>query len=916
MSYVDDEEDFTHILKSGSETLHLCQGENWLRLVLTNGGVNLLADTQEADQDLPQPSIISLKEVVSVEWPTDDCFICIDIDGPFMTIKDARPPEDLSQESEDFVVCLQKKVDDDSYGTIVELSRRQLRHVFPGDRICTVAAPRLSGSQTSGSKAQVGELGLILTYHRKDKGITQSQSQFSVDTQLATQLSAKSESQVRLDTEHENDSDNNDDEDDDALEDEEYDPDQDQTQRYPVAIQSPERNEQRSTPLRTLPEQLEEEDNAQWQSDAIRLQQEEKTEGIDHEENEVEIRDGKRPDADSFDDAIKRNEMSAPKEPDGDHSTCVEQIGSFPEDEDEQSVNSDNQQEERHVENHTCESTNQLPQPASAANDVNDDDDETVFEDPGQQVPEGTRDNTSVLDELAQLHDDSLNTSKMLDEPTQPLSGNSLEKEPMSCHQRIVDTLPNEPQQANPGEKDTKETGDDLSEELTDVDVASVLKLRSDYEGGLPAEAKKDDDEAIDDPEQVGASPFSPFSRISRARRSPLLQQAIDGAAIEEGAKSLDIPRSDENPPSENKENKTTVSGGKMGLHVAMNDLNPERSTPACNKDKQASEAVESSTPSTRQSWRKQKDEAEENIALSVRRSSRKRKDAPGTSESETVAQKRKSSPRLKKEEFDTSAVAKSHERHDDSQTSIASRKRKRNDSQELRVLVTGFALSSKHSSVSADSIFVCELIFGVRYLLSRVRQQQIKAIGGVLLQETVDASSATHVIASNGQESLRRTPKLMIALCKTSNIVTLKWLEDSAKKRTPLSTRNYLVLNDKVSERKYNFRMQNTLQNGENLRQEGKTLLGGRRVYICNGVAGNKAPPDDEMKLIIHAAGGKCVSSAAFLHNGGIIITSEEGQEEQLLDGNVTKAITKGAKPYTTSWLFNCILRQELNED
>ena len=103
-------EEYSHVLEGRSqEVLHLCQGENWLRLVVSAGGLDLLADTQDEDLDgVPNPSIISLEEVGSVQWPTEDCYVCIDLDGESAAIKDMRSITD--QDSEGFVVCLQKRL--------------------------------------------------------------------------------------------------------------------------------------------------------------------------------------------------------------------------------------------------------------------------------------------------------------------------------------------------------------------------------------------------------------------------------------------------------------------------------------------------------------------------------------------------------------------------------------------------------------------------------------------------------------------------------------------------------------------------------------------------------------------------------------------------------------------------------------
>ena len=197
---------------------------------------------------------------------------------------------------------------------------------------------------------------------------------------------------------------------------------------------------------------------------------------------------------------------------------------------------------------------------------------------------------------------------------------------------------------------------------------------------------------------------------------------------------------------------------------------------------------------------------------------------------------------------------------------------------------------------------------------------QKVKAIGGKILESTAQAVEATHVIASDGVASIRRTPKLMIALCKTSNIISIKWLDDSARKRKALSTRDYLVLDDIEAERKYHFNMRRTLQNGDSLRQRGETIFNGRHIFVCKGVAGSRAPPEDELRLIVDAAGGKWIEGASnlksFRAKEALIITSDPPVKGQLTTKDVSNAIREGMRHYSTSWLFNCLLCQQLKDE
>jgi len=202
-----------------------------------------------------------------------------------------------------------------------------------------------------------------------------------------------------------------------------------------------------------------------------------------------------------------------------------------------------------------------------------------------------------------------------------------------------------------------------------------------------------------------------------------------------------------------------------------------------------------------------------------------------------------------------------------------------------------------------------------------------VTSIGGELLEDVEDAHKATHVIAGDDKTSLRRTPKLMIGICRTSNILHINWLIKSAKAREPLPCNDYLLLNDKKAERQYDFVMREALQRGDAMRREGVFLLSGYSVYVCNGVAGNKAPPEKELKLIVDAAGGEwlpSVSSRAIKDKNVdaskiLIIAPEKPTKKKAKTAEakgIEKAIKQGAQSYPASWLFHCIIRQSLDDE
>eukprot|EP00587_Corethron_hystrix_P001282 CAMPEP_0113310462 /NCGR_PEP_ID=MMETSP0010_2-20120614/8097_1 /TAXON_ID=216773 ORGANISM="Corethron hystrix, Strain 308" /NCGR_SAMPLE_ID=MMETSP0010_2 /ASSEMBLY_ACC=CAM_ASM_000155 /LENGTH=999 /DNA_ID=CAMNT_0000165921 /DNA_START=211 /DNA_END=3210 /DNA_ORIENTATION=- /assembly_acc=CAM_ASM_000155 len=195
------------------------------------------------------------------------------------------------------------------------------------------------------------------------------------------------------------------------------------------------------------------------------------------------------------------------------------------------------------------------------------------------------------------------------------------------------------------------------------------------------------------------------------------------------------------------------------------------------------------------------------------------------------------------------------------------------------------------------------------------VHKKMIQSISGVLVHRVEDAPIATHVIAGNDHSSLRRTSKLMIALSCTENILHMDWLAHSARAGKLLPCKNYLLLFDKKSEKEQNIVMRETIRNGRACRRSGG-LLFGYSIYFCKGVAGKSSPPEHELNLIISSAGGvflQELSQDCYPENT-IIIASDPVTDNQRDEPNVEMVAQEGNGFFTSSWLFQCIMTQELN--
>ena len=118
---------------------------------------------------------------------------------------------------------------------------------------------------------------------------------------------------------------------------------------------------------------------------------------------------------------------------------------------------------------------------------------------------------------------------------------------------------------------------------------------------------------------------------------------------------------------------------------------------------------------------------------------------------------------------------------------------------------------------------------------------------------------------------------------------------------------------------------MRATLKRAEKMRAEGTSLLGTCSVYVCAGVAGNKAknnktPPMTEFRLIIEAAGAKWIKSLPATKSGFssvIILVSkcEAEAKKQMKVKNVAAALNSGAICKTTEELFHCIMTQQFDD-
>jgi hypothetical protein len=211
-----------------------------------------------------------------------------------------------------------------------------------------------------------------------------------------------------------------------------------------------------------------------------------------------------------------------------------------------------------------------------------------------------------------------------------------------------------------------------------------------------------------------------------------------------------------------------------------------------------------------------------------------------------------------------------------------------------------------------------------------------IKKLGGTLYENIGDASKATHLIVDvkdDGKPKLIRTPKFMIAVARGCDIVHINFYKHSINNNEFLGEENYVLWNmtdAKVKselhafEKKYGFKLKESIKRARQLRVENRLLLSGIKAYICPGVAGkndtnNRTPIASEFRAILEGAGAtviKMLPESFEKITRIIIITSKVEKEaaKQRKASLVKRALEeREVVALTTTEIFDAITSQIL---
>ncbi|XP_016651510.1 PREDICTED: uncharacterized protein LOC103339295 [Prunus mume] len=167
--------------------------------------------------------------------------------------------------------------------------------------------------------------------------------------------------------------------------------------------------------------------------------------------------------------------------------------------------------------------------------------------------------------------------------------------------------------------------------------------------------------------------------------------------------------------------------------------------------------------------------------------------------------------------------------------------------------------------------------------------------LGGAI---TSDGSTSTHVVTGK----VRTTLNFCTALCSGAWIVSPSWLKESFRQGRYVDESSY-ILDDKEYVLKYKTELRGAVLRAKASPQG---LLKGYDVYI----AAHVQPTARMLSCIVRSAGGNIISELEKVNEASktIFVACEEDMEEVLL------AVNKGIWTFSSDWLMNCVMGQELD--
>ncbi|KAL6523265.1 hypothetical protein OROGR_016868 [Orobanche gracilis] len=170
-----------------------------------------------------------------------------------------------------------------------------------------------------------------------------------------------------------------------------------------------------------------------------------------------------------------------------------------------------------------------------------------------------------------------------------------------------------------------------------------------------------------------------------------------------------------------------------------------------------------------------------------------------------------------------------------------------------------------------------------------------IEDLGGVVAS---DGSESTHVVTGK----VRKTLNFCTALCSGAWVLSSVWLKESFKNGRFVDEMPY-ILEDEDYRTKYRCELKSAV-----LRAKASpgALLKGLDIWLSPHVQ----PPAFTLSAVIKSAGGNVIRSQNEIKDVSetIFVACEEDMKEAL------SAVRMGIWTFSSEWLMNCIMRQELD--
>ncbi|XP_062167869.1 uncharacterized protein LOC133874051 [Alnus glutinosa] len=170
-----------------------------------------------------------------------------------------------------------------------------------------------------------------------------------------------------------------------------------------------------------------------------------------------------------------------------------------------------------------------------------------------------------------------------------------------------------------------------------------------------------------------------------------------------------------------------------------------------------------------------------------------------------------------------------------------------------------------------------------------------IEDLGGAVVS---DGSSSTHVVTGK----VRKTLNFCTALSSGAWIVSPSWLKESFREGRFVDEVPY-ILNDEQYMLKYRAELKCAVLRAKASPQ---ALLKG--YYVC--IATHVQPAAKTLSAVVSSAGGEIIRGLDKVKEASktIFVACEEDMEQALL------AVKKGIWTFSSEWLMNCIMRQEVD--